>query len=103
MAKTYPVTLTAEERHNLRAIRAKRTSKSIQVKRAYRLLAADEHGEQSWNAEQIQTPYGVGRCTVERVRQRGVEDGVDVAIRGKQREVLKEKLVDGKVEAHLMA
>ena len=32
-----------------------------------------------------------------------MEDGVDVVIRGKKREVFTEKLFDGKVEAHLIA
>jgi len=103
MAKKYHVTLTEEERATLQTIIAKRNSKSIQVKRAYILLAADEHGEQPWDDERIQTTYGVGRCTVERVRQRCVEEGVEGTLRGKKREVFKEKLFDGKVEAHLIA
>ena len=103
MAKKYHVKLTEEERHNLQAIIAKRNSQSIQVKRAYILLAADEHGEHPWNDERIQTTYGVSRCTVERVRQRCVEEGVGGTLRGKKREVFKEKLFDGKVEAHLIA
>jgi transposase len=103
MAKQYHVTLTAQERTRLQEIIATRSAKSIQVKRAYCLLAADANGEQCWTDAQICETYHVGRCTVERLRQRFVEDGFDVAVQGKKREVFKEKLFDGKVEAQLVA
>ncbi len=41
--------------------------------------------------------------TVERTRKRFVEDGSDIAVRGKKREVFKEKVFDGNAEAHLIA
>jgi transposase len=103
MAKKYHVTLTEQEREMLQAIMKTRSAKSIQVKRAYMLLAADEQGEKCWSDEQICETYGVGRCTIERLRQRFVEEGVDVALKGKKREVFKEKVFDGEVEARLIA
>jgi hypothetical protein len=99
MAKHYHVTLTEQERERLQAIIKTRRAKSIHVKRAYMLLAADEQGEKSWSDEQICETYRVGRCTIERLRQRCVEEGCDVALKGKKREVLKEKVFDGAVEA----
>lgn len=103
MAKKYYVRLTEPERERLQAIIKTRSAKSIQVKRAYLLLAADEQGEKNWNDSQICETYQVGRCTIERLRQRFVEEGLDVALRGKKREVFKEKVFDGSVEARLVA
>ena len=103
MAKKYHVTLTAQERARLQEIIATRSAKSIQVKRAYCLLAADANGEKCWTDGQICETYQVGRCTVERLRQRFVEDGFDVAVQGKKREAFKENVFDGKVEAQLVA
>ena len=103
MAKKYHVTLTEQERTTLQGIITTRSAKSIQVKRAYCLLAADKHGEKCWHDAQICETYQVGRCTIERLRRRFVEDGFDVAVQGKKREVFKEKLFDGKVEAQVVA
>ncbi len=41
--------------------------------------------------------------TIERLRKRFVEDGFNIAVYGKPREVFKEKLFDGEVEAHLIS
>ena len=102
MAKKYHVTLTDPERETLQTIIKTRSSQSMQVKRAYMLLAADEQGE-SRPDEQICETYKVGRCTIERLRQRFVEEGVAVAVKGKKREGFKEKGLDGVVEARLIA
>jgi len=51
------------------------------------------------DGEQIHKSYKVATRSVERVRQRFVEDGFNMAINGKFREVFKEKIFDGKVEA----
>ena len=67
------------------------------------MLAADENGEKCWTGEQIGETYHVGLRTVERLRQRLVEEGVEKALEGKKREVFKEPVLDGKVEAHLIA
>ncbi len=103
MAKKYRVTLTDAERQELDERINKRSEKSLQVKRAYILLAADEHGDKNWPDEQICFTYHVGQCMVERLRQRFVEDGLSVALQGKKREVFTEKIFDGAVEAHLIA
>jgi len=103
MAKKYRVTLTDEERQQLESVIQKRNAKSIQAKRAYILLAADEQGEKNWTDQQIGETYQVGRCTIERLRQRCVEEGLEIALKGKQREVFKEKVFDGVVEARLIA
>jgi len=93
------VNLTAEERQELELLISSHSTKSIKVKRAYILLAADEAGDKRWQDEQIHKTYKVATRSVERVRQRFVEDGFNMAINGKFREVFKEKIFDGKVEA----
>jgi hypothetical protein len=103
MSKRYRVTLTDNEQEELKTLIKRRREKAVPVKRAYILLAADENGEKCWTDDQICETYDVGLRTVERLRQRFVEDGFEVAIGGKKREVFKDKVLDGKVEAHLVA
>lgn len=101
MAKKYRVTLTQEEQAQLKGIIHKRNEKALQVKRSYILLAADENGE-GLSDEAISGRYGVGLRTVERLRERFVMEGLSVALAGKKRSVYKEKIFDGRVEAHLL-
>lgn len=101
--KKYHVTLTADERRHLQGIIAKRDAKSQAVKRAYTLLAADENQLDWLKDEQIKAAYQVSIRSTERLRERFVEDGLDIAIQGKKREKFKEKVFDGTVEAHVVA
>ena len=103
MEKKYRVTLTPTEQQDLQELIARRSAKAVEVKRAYILLAADENGAQQWPDMDISTTYQVGVRTVERVRQRFVEVGLQSAVYGKKREVYREKVFDGEVEAHLVA
>lgn len=103
MSKRYRVTLTEQEQEELKVLTQKRSEKAMPVKRAYILLAADENGEKCWTDEQICETYHVGRRSVERLRQRWVEQGLQIALNGKKREVFKDPVLDGKVEAHLLA
>lgn len=101
--KKYRIDLTDQERQALQEIITKRSEKSQVVKRAYILLAADANGEKRWTDSVISTTYGVRIQTVERVRKRFIEEGFSIAVQGKKREIFKEKVFDGKVEAHLIA
>ena len=103
MAKIYRVTLTDEERRNLSELIRRRSEKSLPVRRACILLAADENGERRRTDRQIRAAYRVSPRTVERLRKRFVTDGFEIAVHGKKREVFKEKIPDGKVEARLIA
>mgnify|MGYP001232231198 CR=1 FL=1 len=103
MAKKYRICLTEKERKDLHTLITKRSPNALQVKRAYILLAADEAGEKRWPDAQIHTTYHMSIRSIERVRQRFVEEGFQVAVHGKKREVFKEKMFDGKVEARLIA
>ncbi len=102
MAKKYRVHLKPEERSSLEEVIAKRDSKSRQVKRAYALLAADENGDKRWSDEQIKQAYGLSIAGLERLRQRLVMEDLATALNGKKREVFKEKLFTGEVEAKLI-
>jgi transposase len=101
--KKYRVTLTHDERNVLEELIKKRSEKAPPVRRAYMLLAADEYGEKGWSDAHICEAYHVGVRTVERLRQRFVEEGFEIAVWGKKREVFKEKTLDGKLEGHLVA
>ncbi len=104
MAKRYHVTLTNEEQETLRNLIAKRQSQSVFVKRAFILLAVDENQEsRRLSDEEICTRYHVGQRSIERTRQRFVEDGFEIALNGKRRTKFKDKIFDGRVEAGLIA
>ncbi len=103
MAKIYRVTLTDEERRELSELISRRSEKFLPVRRAYILLAADENGEQGWTDQRICGAYRVSPRTVERTRKRFVTDSFSIAVHGKKREVFKEKILDGEVEARLIA
>jgi len=103
MAKKYHVTLTDRERAELADIIRRRSEKSLPVIRSYILLAADMNGDKCWTDACISDTYGVRIITVERTRKRFVEEGFDIAVRGKKRDVFREKILDGNTEAHLIA
>ena len=103
MRKRYRVNLTDEEREELKRIKDNRNVKSPVVKRAYILLAADEAGEKGWNDHQIHEAYDVSVRRVERLRERLVVEGFEIALNGKKREVFKEKIFTGEVEGKLIS
>ncbi len=103
MAKKYRVQLEAEERERLEQLIAARNGKNRQVKRAYALLAADENGHKKWSDQQIKQAYGLSIASRERLRERLVRESLDTALMGKKRQVFKEKLFTGEVEAKLVA
>jgi len=105
MNKKYRVTLTGEERNELAQLLARGKADVRKIKRAQVLLKADEtKGGPRWPDERIAEGVGVGRTTVERVRQRFVEEGLASALspyRGGKR--IYEHKLDGAQEAHLIA
>jgi hypothetical protein len=104
MGKRYHVTLTNEERETLEKLLAGRKRQPILVKRVYILLALDENqADGRLSDEEIRTRYLVGQRSIERTRQRFVEDGFEIAVYGKKRTVFKDKKFDGRVEAELIA
>lgn len=100
----YKVTLTKEERDQLKLILNKGKHTSLQFKNACILLNVDEgeFGEKLTNA-QIAQVLQVNPKTIERLKQRFVEEGFDSCIERKVYPEIKSPKVDGEFEAHLIA
>lgn len=98
MAKKYIVELKAEERDGLKQLLKKGKVGVRTVKRAQILLAADTGHTDTHIAETVQ----VAVTTVERIRKRFVQGGVEHALHDDPRPGGKVKL-DGKGEAVLVA
>jgi transposase len=101
---TYKVTLTKEEREDLMAIINKGTHSSQRYRSAYILLNADrgEFADRVTNEEMAKV-LKVGMRTIDRIKKRFVEDGLDAALERKESERKYERKADGDVEAHLIA
>ena len=97
-AKKYIVTLTNEERQELLALTRAGEISARKMKRAQILLKADE----TWKDRDIIAALNTSRSTVERIRKRYVEGGLDKALNEDPRPGAKCKL-DGRAEAHLIA
>jgi transposase len=103
--KKYRVTLTAEERQQLHDLVATGTAAAQKLAHARILLKADAApGGPAWPDQGIADAVEVSVATVERVRQRFVEQGLDAALSRKQRErPARELKLDGRGEARLIA
>ena len=103
--KRYRVTLEAEERQRLHDLIAAGQAAARKLAHARILLKADAaEGGQAWPDGRIAEALEVSTATVERVRQRFVELGLDAALDRKQRERPPRQIkLDGRAEARLIA
>jgi len=103
--KKYRVTLTAEERQQPQATIAAGKAAAQALAHARILLKADQaEGGPAWTDRRIAEALEVSVATVERVRQRLVEDGLDAALRRKEQDrPSREPVIDGRAEARLIA
>ena len=104
--KHYVVTLTAAERSSLQALIARGKLAAQKRLHAQILLKADVGSGRKadgWTDQQIVEAFDVGRCTVERVRQRFVEAGLEAALERKPQLNRIARKIDGRAEAHLIA
>jgi len=103
--KKYRVTLTAAEREELEGLLVRGKADVRKLKHAQVLLKADgAPGGPGWTDERIAAAISVGVATVERLRQRFVEEGLAAALspyRGGKR--IYEHKLDGEQEARLVA
>ena len=97
-AKRYRVDLTQDEREHLLDLTRRGKSSARKVKRSLILCKADE----GLTDQQVAEAVMVGPSTVSRVRQRFVEGGLERALNDRPRPGKQRKL-DGKQEAHLVA
>jgi transposase len=103
--KRYKVTLEAEERQQLHDLIAAGQAAARKLAHARILLKADAaDGGPAWPDHRIADALEVSTATVERVRQRFVEQGLDAALDRKHRErPAREIKLDGRAEARLIA
>jgi transposase len=104
MRKTYVVTLSPEERSSLeKLVSTGRTSAKRQTYGRI-LLKADTSAEgQGWTDEQICSALDVSRSTVERVRKRFVEHGMEALASRPATPRPSRRRLDGELEARLLA
>lgn len=102
--KMYIVTLTDEEREQLRRMISAGKAAARKLTHARILLKADAGaGGPNWKDEQISQSLEVGTATVERVRKQFVEDGLEAALERRKPDREYERRLDGVGEAHLIA
>ena len=103
--KKYIVTLTAEERQALGDLIAAGKAAAQKLAHARILLKADAaEGAPAWPDHRIAEAIEVSTATIERVRQRFVEQGLEAAlVRKPQARPSRERALDGRAEAKLIA
>lgn len=97
--KIYNVHLSPSERDHLENIISSGTENARKLTRSRILLKAD----QNWLDKEICAALDVGRATVERIRRRYVEEGLNIALNGRKTTRQYNRKVDGRDEAHLIA
>lgn len=103
--KRYVVTLTREEREELSTLTARGNHASRKVISALVLLNCDEgeYQKHRCTGEETAAVLRIGSRTVDRIKRRFVEGGLDAALeRAPSRRVYTRK-ADGELEAHLIA
>jgi transposase len=104
LPKKYKVTLTSEERLSLQQRICSGRTPARTLTRARVLLKADEgDGRAAWTDQQISEALDVGRATIERIRQRFVEEGFETALYSRRPGRRYPHKLDGEAEAHLVA
>jgi transposase len=105
MPKKYRVTLTAEEREELDRLLSRGKADVRCLKHAQILLKADEaEGGPGWSDQRIADAFDAGVATIERLRQRFVEEGLQAALRPYRTGTrIYQRKLDGAQEAHLIA
>src|SRR5262245_20844156 len=103
--KKYKVTLTAEERQHLSDLIASGKAAAQKLAHARVLLKADAaDGGPAWPDARIAEAVEVSVATVERIRQRFVEQGLEPALgRKPQDRPSRPRTLDGAAEARLIA
>lgn len=103
--KKYIVTLTRDERGFLGELVSKGKHGSQEILNALILLGCDEgeFQEKRSTNEEMARVLPVSMKKIDRLKKRFVEEGLDVALRGKKGGRIYAKKADGDFEAHLVA
>ena len=104
MVKRYRVRLSEEEQQGLRSLVSKGRAAAYKQTHARILLLCDENqADGAMKDEEIARALKLGTATVERVRRRGVEEGLEAALGRRQQLNRRQTKLDGAGEAHLIA
>ena len=104
MVKRYRVRLSEEEQQGLRSLVSKGRAAAYKQTHARILLLCDENqADGAMKDEEIARAPKLGTATVERVRRRGVEEGLEAALGRRQQLNRRQRKLDGAGEAHLIA
>ena len=102
--KQYVVELTSEERSQLQQIVAKGNTTGYRIKYAHILLKADQGKDgPGWSDPKIAEAFECNLSTVYRLRKRLVENGFDAVLQHGNTGKRKQRKLDGKAEAYLIA
>ena len=103
--KKVTVTLTEEERAELKKISSKGKHRSQKVLNSLILLGCDEgeYQEKRSTNEEISRVLKTSMRKIDRVKKRFVVDGLDIALNGRKGSRVYAKKSDGDFEAHLVA
>ena len=104
MVKKYRVALAEEEQQELKGLVSRGRAAAYRQTHARILLLCDENqANGSMKDEEIARALKVGTATVERVRRRCVEEGLERALGRKEQLNRRPKKLDGHAEAQLIA
>ena len=95
----YEVNLSQSEQDHVENLISRGKEKARKITRARILLKANE----GWSDPEIARALDVGIATIERVRKKYVEEGLDGALNRKATSRQQERKIDGATEAHLIA
>ena len=102
--KKYIVSLTVSERKFLEQLTKKGKIAAYKMNHARILLQSDiNQKEGGWTDRQISESLNIGHATIERVRQRFVEEGIESALSRREQKKRRSKIIDGEKEAYLIA
>ena len=103
-AKKHHVTLTEEQRQKAKIVARSYKHSDRERKRARILLLADTNrADGAAQDAVIEQQVGVCNATVEQVRRRFCEGGLDAALYRKKQQNRKSRVLDGEAEAFLIA
>jgi transposase len=103
-SKKYIVALTESERMELETLTKKGKIAAYKMNHARILLLSDVNQEGGgWIDRKISEALNVGQATIERVRQRCVEEGIESALNRRKQENRRSQIIDGEKEAYLVA